>query len=164
MKNANEDQQRLYDIIKKVDYCMFTTHTGRTLRSRPMSTIVRDSGEIAMLSDMRGGKDEEISKNKDVLLSYSDGGKLFASVSGKAQMSTDRALIRELWNPGAQAFWPDGPDDPDVYVILVQPSEGEYWESSGGVISGIKFAYALATGTEPDAGENAKVKLKVVKG
>lgn len=160
MAKLSENQEKLYEIMNKTDFCMFVTHDGKSMRSRPMSTILKESGDVYMLSDQRGGKDDEIRRNPDVVLAYSDGSKRFASVSGKARISTDRALIKELWNPGAQAYWPDGPDDPEVYAIIVSPREGEYWEGNGGIISGIKFAYAIATGTVPDQGDNAKIKLK----
>lgn len=162
-KTMTEDQaqHRLWQLIRKIDYCMFTTHAaGGGLRSRPMSTIVReDDDQIFVLSDRHGGKDEEIHANPDVVLSFANGSTAFVSVNGQAVISNDRALIKSLWTAGAQAFWPDGPDDPDVFAIIVTPDEAEYWEGNNGLVAGVKFAYAIATGSKPDLGENRKVAL-----
>ena len=159
---TNEDAQEiLWQIIRKIDYCMFTTRTAvGAMRSRPMSTIVNDQwNEIILLSDKNGGKDEEIKNDPEVLLSYSNGSSAFASVRGRAVISTDRQLIRDVWSAGAQAFWPEGPDDPSVFAIIVTPGECEYWDGNSGLLAGIKFAYAIATGGKPDLGENRKVSM-----
>lgn len=51
------------------------------------------------------------------------------------------------------------PDDPNVCVLKVVPTEAEYWDTPGVVISSIKMAVAAATGSRPDIGENRKVAM-----
>jgi general stress protein 26 len=36
-------------------------------------------------------------------------------------MTRDNIKANELWNSEAQAWWPDGPTDPDVRVLCVFP-------------------------------------------
>ena len=60
---------------------------------------------------------------------------------------------------GAQAFWPKGPDDPQVVVIHVTPHNAEFWDGDSRIVSTVKFAVALATGTVPSMGDNKKVSL-----
>ncbi|MFC5122636.1 pyridoxamine 5'-phosphate oxidase family protein [Pseudoclavibacter helvolus] len=35
----------------------------------------------------------------------------------------------ELWNPAAEAWFPDGPEDPNVGVLKFTASGGEYWDT-----------------------------------
>ncbi len=46
----------------------------------------------------------------------------------QASVSRDRGLIARLWNPGAQAFWPEGPEGSDVAVITAVPERAEFWD------------------------------------
>lgn len=105
-----DDQTRAWDLMKAIDYCMLVTHAGGSMHARPMSSIVKpDEGKIYFLSDARAAKDEEITANPDILLAYSDGKTKFVSALASATVINDRALVERLWNPGAQAFWPNGP-------------------------------------------------------
>ncbi|MGL4397463.1 MAG: pyridoxamine 5'-phosphate oxidase family protein [Hyphomicrobium sp.] len=154
------DQARVWDMIDAIDICMFVTHRGRDMHGRPMSSIgKRDEGVIYLLTETAAAKDDEIASDGTVFLGYSKGSQHLA-VSGAAKLSADRELVRRLWTPGAQAFWPNGPDDPNVVAIVVQPKMSEYWDGPSGVIAGVKFAFALVTGNVPDFGDNAKVAMK----
>ena len=154
------DQDRVWDMMDEIDFCMFVTNASGRLRSRPMSSIIkRDEGYVYFLANARDAKDEEIASDPKILLAYSNGSSQFVSAEGTARISADRVLVKRLWNPGAQAFWPAGPDNPDIIAIIVRPSTAEYWDGPGTVVSSVKFAYALMTGATPAMGENAKVGM-----
>lgn len=155
-----DHDNRVWELMHDIDFCMFTTQSGKGMRSRPMSSIVKqDEGNIYFLSDRLGGKDEELEQRPDVALAYSNGASKFVSVTGSAAISTDRGLIERLWNPGAQSFWPNGPSDPDVYAIIVTPTAAEYWDGNSGLVAAAKMVWSLATGQQPDLGDNAKVTM-----
>lgn len=154
------DQDQAWAMMSEIDFCMFVTTSATKIRSRPMSSIVKkDEGCIYFLTDARAAKDDEIANNPNILLAYSDGASQFVSVEAKAELSSDRALIKRLWNPGAQAFWPSGPDDINIIAIVARPSFAEFWDGPGNVVSTVKFVYALVSGTKPDMGQNSKVNL-----
>lgn len=150
---------KVWDLIDKIDFCMLVT-TGRSgaLRGRPMSSIgKRDENRIYFLTHAdAGAKDDEVAASPAVHLGYSNG-RAHLSVSGDAALLTDRALIERLWNPGAQAFWPEGPSTPGLTVIAVTPNAAEYWDGPNALVALVKFASALATGNTPDFGDNKKV-------
>ncbi len=151
---------QVWKMMEKLDFCMFVTQAPSGLRSRPMSSVVKkDEGRIYFLTEASSAKDDEIAASPNVLLCYGDGASQFVSTAGTAAVSNDRALIEQLWNPGAQAFWPNGPKDPNVIAIVVRPASAEYWDGHGTVVSSVKFAVALLTGTSPDMGSNHKVAL-----
>ena len=156
-----EDETKVWDLIDKIDICMFVTKAATgSLRGRPMSSIgKREEGIIYFLTHTSAGlKDEELSNAPGVQMSYNNG-RAYLSVSGTARLSHDKALIERLWNPGAQAFWPDGPSTPGVVAIVVAPGDAEYWDGPNAAVALFKFAKALATGSTPDFGQNKKVAL-----
>ncbi len=109
--------------------------------------------------DARRHKDEEIAREPQVNLSFADAGdRKFVSLSGRAEVSNDRAKIRELFGTAAKAYW-DNADDPNIRVLKVVPEEAEFWDSSGKLVGAIKMAAAAATGTRPDMGDNRKVSM-----
>ena len=154
------DLDKVWAIMKKMGFCMLITGEEKDISSRPMSSIVRKgNNDIVMLSEKQSGKDSQIHYNPHVLLNFSDGSNEFVSLKGVAEISENRGLIKELWNPDAQAYFPKGPDDPNMVAITASPREAEYWITNSGLISSVKMAFAIATGQQPDLGENKKVSL-----
>ncbi len=113
----DENQQQLWDRISDVRPTMMTTvEADGTLRARPMWTQ-GDSfdGSLWFFTADDAPKAEELERNPHVCLAY---GKpdddLFVSVSGRASVVRDRAKIDELWNRFAEAWFPEGKDDPHL--------------------------------------------------
>ncbi len=154
------DVQRAWDIMKSLDFCFLVSNTGEGLRSRPMSSIVMHEEEkIYFLSNAAADQLDDILADPMVLLNYGNGSNQFVSASAAAVVTKDRALIKRLWNAGAQAFWPEGPDKADVCVITTTPHAAEFWDGPSGVVSFAKLAVSLVTGSQPDMGDNRKVAL-----
>jgi general stress protein 26 len=153
--------QRTFELMHDMDFCMLVTHGSSGFRARPMSAIVNVEEQIIhMLTDVTSSKDEEIQKNPDILLTFSNGRSLNVALRGKAEVKNDRSLIKQLWNVGAKAFWPQGPDDPSILALEITPLSGEYWEGNNALVGAFKFAAAIATGTQVDAGTNARTAFR----
>ena len=157
---AEEDVARVWKLMKDIDICMLASHDGEAIRARPMSAHPRrEEHAIYFLTSKRGRKDEEIERDGNVCLSFAKpGAGKFLAVTGQARVLNDRALIRDLWDAGAGAFW-DGPDDPDVRVIEVTPHDAQFWEGPHGVVATIAMIGAAATGSPPILGDQRKVDL-----
>jgi general stress protein 26 len=155
------DTDRAWQLMERIAFCMFSSWTGRKLRSRPMGAFVdRDESAIYFLSDARAHTDDEVRQFPQICLAFADPrGQKYLSVSGTAQVSNDRAKIKELWSLPAKVWW-ESPDDPNIRVIKVVPEDAEYWDSPGTLMSNIKMALALAKGTHPDAGDHRKVTMR----
>ena len=54
----------------------------------------------------------------------------YVSISGHAQITNDREMVKSLWSLPAKAWWQDA-DDPNIRVITVNPEEAEWWDSPG---------------------------------
>jgi general stress protein 26 len=80
------------------------------------------------------------------------------SVTGNAAILNDRAKIQELFSTPAKAWWRSA-DDPNIRVLTVTPDDAEFWDSPGSVISYVKMASTVVTGSRPDVGENSKITM-----
>jgi general stress protein 26 len=83
----------------------------------------------------------------------------FAVVRGRASLHQDAARIERLWNPGMQAWFPEGPSDPSITLVRIQGEHGDFWDAPGKAAGIVRFLGALVTGTRPDGGDRVHVAL-----
>jgi general stress protein 26 len=155
------DTDRVWELMRKISICMFANWDGQELHARPMGAYVRkDDNAVFFLTDARHHTDDQIRQYSKVCLAFADtGGQNYVSLAGHAEMSSDRAKIRELWGTPAKAWW-ESPDDPNIRVLKVTPAEAEYWDAPGKTVAYVKIAAAALTGNRPDMGENRKVAMR----
>jgi general stress protein 26 len=157
----SDDVERVWDLMDRIAICMLANWDGQELRSRPMSAFVRRrNNAVYFLTDVCDHKDDDIRAYPKVCLAFADpGGQRFVSLSGRAEVSADRNVIRELWSTPAKA-WFDSPDDPNIRMIKVTPEEARFWEGPGKIVSAVKMALAAVGGQRPDLGESRKVGMR----
>lgn len=157
----NESIETLRDKIKGIRMAMLSTVDKGRVVSRPMSMQeIGPKGTIWFLTSVGSNKVREIGINPSVGLSFSDSGsETYVSVAGMASITNDRALIKEFWNPFLNA-WFDGPDDPTIRVIEIDPVSAEYWVTKGGkIVSILSMIASAVTGKDLEVGENAEITL-----
>lgn len=155
------DIGRIWDLMEQVRFCMLSNWDGTRLHARPMGAFVRrKEGAIYFFTDARAHKDDEIARFPQVCVAFADpNDHSYVSVSGIAEISSDRAKIKELWAIPAKAWWKD-PDNPNLRLIKVTPQDAEFWDAPGNIVSGFKVAFALIKGDVPDhAGQHKKVAM-----
>ena len=155
-----ESAERIWKAAEKMRTAMLVTRSGDALISRPMAAIVkRDEGAIYFLTDRTSGKLDDIAQHPEVSVSFSDSSDYIA-FTGKASVHDDRATVERLWSNAAQAYYPNGPTDPLVIALRVQPNHAELWDGPGTVIAMIKMAAAVATGESVrDIGEHVEARV-----
>ena len=121
---------RVWDIVEKVRVGMLTTQFSAGLRGRPLEARVdRDNGILWFVTDVRGAKDEEIGASHDVGLTFVDeNDHAYLSITARAFVTRDNAKSKEIWRPSDNAWFPAGPDDPNVRVLRIQPITAELWD------------------------------------
>ncbi len=155
----HNDPAKVWQIMKSIDICMFVTLSDGQPQGRPMSTIpMQDEGMIFLLTEATSSGARDVAANPAVLLCY-QGGSDHVSVAGHASIDTDMALVKRLWSPGAQAFWPEGPEASHVVAICVNPDKADYWDGPNPVVAAAKFVFGLITKQAPDMGERGVVNL-----
>lgn len=158
-----ESIKKLQDLMEGIDFCMLTTMDGGHLRSRPMSTQQFEfDGDLWFFTSDNTHKIGEIEKDNRVNVSYSKpDDNTYVSVSGRAEVSKDRAKIEELWSPVLKAWFPEGLDDPNLCLLRIPVEKAEYWDApSSKIVELFGMVKALATGEQADYGENKKINLK----
>lgn len=157
---SNDDVDRVWALMKKIGFCMLSTHDGEDIRARPMAAYVeRDEHAIYFLTDAASHKDEEIERNPHVGLAFADAGdEKFVSVTGRATILNDRQKIKELWSTPAKAWW-DSPDDPSIRVLKITPKDAQYWDRPGKAMSYVKMLAAVVSSSRPSMGNRGKTDL-----
>jgi general stress protein 26 len=133
---------------------MLITHDAAgALHIRPMTTQqVEPPGILWMFMSARGHLAQEIEANPDVLVSYADSGDgAFAAVRGRALAIRNEQKSRELWTAVAGAWFPGGPEDPDLALLRITMASAEAWEpTSGKVAQFLEMASAALTNSVPE--------------
>ena len=154
---------RVWEIIEKIGVCMLTTQFPGGLRARPLEARPdRNAGVIWFVTDKRSSKEHEIEAEHDVGLVFIDTKeKAYLSLTARAQVRPDHAKAAEIWKSTDSVWW-NGPDDPNVCVLLVRPVTAELWDGpASAAVAAFEFAKARHTGEKPNLGENRKVALRM---
>lgn len=129
------------------------------LVSTPMGTQdLDDPGTVWFLTEVDTDKVRAIQADPRVNVHYaSDEG--WVSLVGTAELSMDRARLKELWDASASAFMSGGPEDDTNGLLRVSASSLEYWESPGAVASAFQMVKGVLTRSQPDLGDNQTIPL-----
>jgi general stress protein 26 len=151
-------------VVKQSDNCFFctTVAVGPSGGARPMNVRqVDDEGNLWFLSAGDSHKNAELARDPHVTLyfqgsAHSD----FLHLAGRATVSTDKAKIKELWEPILKTWFTEGVDDPRITVIKVAPIDGYYWDTKhGNAVAGVKMLIGAAIGKTLDDSIEGKVRV-----
>jgi general stress protein 26 len=154
--------ERVWDIIDKVGVCMLTKQAAGRLRARPIEARPdRKAGLIFAVTDVHSAKQDEIEAAPDVGLVFIDAkAKAYLSITARARVMRDTAKIAQIWRKTDEAWWPEGPSDPNVCLLRIEPLGAELWDGPASTARTVfEFAKAWLTGEEPSLGENRKVTV-----
>lgn len=154
----------LYDLIDGIEVAMFTTRRADGhLVSRPMQTQERVVGtDLWFMTNIDTHKLDDLMTDPHVNLAYyKDRTREWVSVSGLAQVSTDRELVRELYKPDWKAWLGDeggdrdgSANDPRIALILVEAVSAVYMKvTKPQPVVLFEVAKAMITGSPPSVGK-----------
>jgi general stress protein 26 len=158
---AQNQLDRVWDIIEQVGVCMLTTGFDGGLRARPLEARPdRNAGVIWFVTDRRSGKEHEIESEHDVGLVFVDGkANAYLSITARAEAQQDHAKAAEIWKSTDNMWW-KGPDDPNVCVLRVRPLTAELWDGPASkAVAAFEFIKARLSGEKPNLGESRKVTV-----
>lgn len=161
MTDTTTEFEQVGKLISKARFAFVTTSTsdGRLL-SRPLAIQERDfDGDLYFFTEDPSPKTEQIATDSHVNVSLQAGDD-YLSIAGTASVTRDQALIDELWNPYAEAWFENGREDPAVALLKVHADSAEYWSvDTPKPIALIKYAKAIITHEQPDVATNTSVDL-----
>ena len=150
-----EGGKKIKELASKNNTCFFCTGiaTGRPITVRPMSVQkVDEGGNFWFLSASDSHKNEDIRMDNNVQLLFQGSGHSdFLSIYGVATVSTDKTLIKDLWEPLLKTWFTGGVDDPRITVIRVETRQGYYWDNKhGDAVALVKMATGALLGKTLD--------------
>ena len=165
---AQTPARTLDDLVEGMKIAMMTTRRGDGhLVSRPMAIQKKAKGaDFWFVTDRTDAKVKELRGDPHVNLGfYKDRTREWVSVAGKAKLSADRALIRELWAPDWKAWFGDeggakdgSADDPRLLLIGVVAHSAHFLsvdEPQPVVL--FELLKGMVTGKRPDIGTEREI-------
>ena len=153
------DTAKLVELTKDSRFVMLTTtDADGQLVSRPMSRQDVDiDGDLWFIATRDSRKVEHIRANPTVNVTVTSQSS-WVSISGRAEVVDDLEKLKEYWSTFAEAWIPEGPEDPNAILIHVDAETAEYWDNPGGRVSSIiSLVKSKVTGQPYDGGDHATV-------
>lgn len=159
-----EAGKKIKELAEKAETCFFCTaiRTGAAVKTRPMSVQkIDESGNLYFLSANDSHKNAEIQQDDSVQLLFQGGAHSdFLNIYGRATISTDKALIKELWKPILKVWFTEGENDPRITAVKVEPVDGYYWDNKhGNAVAFAKMAVGAVIGKTLDDSIEGKVTV-----
>lgn len=125
-------QERLDQLIASFDTAMLVTTSLRGKpRARPMAIAGHDQGGLLYFATRaEDEKLEEVLQHPDVAVTM-QGDNRYLSITGRGRIETDVQLARDMWKPSMKLWFPEGAEDPQLTLILIEPLCAEYWDRAG---------------------------------
>jgi len=165
--NDTKQHEALWDLIKETRFCMLShRHTDGTLHSHPLTTqnkTLEADGCLYFFVARSTEVGQRLQQDGNVNLAYANPDKdTWVSVTGTARVREDMAKKKELFNTMAKAWFPDGPEDPNMELVEVRIDEAEYWNvKENKLLQLLKMGTAAATGHPPKKmGEHGEVQFQ----
>ena len=161
MADEKDGATKVAELAKDIRIAMLTTMDSEGHHiSRPMAQQeVEFDGDLWFFAERNSRKVAHIRSNPEVGVTLTSND-TWISIEGEAEVVDDLAKKKDLWNQWVEAWFTDGPEDPNVVLIKIHAHGAEYWDTPGGrVASVISFVKAKVTGKAYDGGENERVDL-----
>jgi general stress protein 26 len=161
--SLDEAKQKLWSMMKHIQFAMLTTEDGGRLRARPM-VAAQDGfdGTLWFFTHASSHKVDEVGSEQHVGVTYADpSAQNYVSLSGKASLVRDKAEIQAHWSEPVRTWFPKGTDDPEVALLKVDVDAAEYWDApSSSMVQAYGYLKARLAGESPDPGENKKLSFR----
>lgn len=157
------DREQLHRMIADFKTAMLVTRDAHDhLHARPMMTQAREpDADVWFVSALESEKVAEMRAHPVVgVIYYRDADQSYVSLSGRAELETDRQAIQARWQESWRAWFPEGPEQANLVLIKVHAEEAEYWQPEGGQLRVIfDTARAYVTGEKPEINPPAQGRL-----
>jgi general stress protein 26 len=132
--NRTEDPKaHLVRLVKDFDNAMLITkNASDQLRGRPMRIAKADVEQnLWFITSMDSAKIEELMRDPRACITMQKNGE-YISLSGNVHVSNDKGGIEEIWKESYRPWFPEGKDTPDLVLLKVDTTWGEYWDTASG--------------------------------
>lgn len=146
------DLDQLVSVMEDMTIGMFVTLGPDGPRAVPMARQeVAPSAEMWFITGRDTAHASAIEAEPRVVVTFQSRS-AWVSLTGTAALVDDQTKLEELWTTFAEAWMPEGPEDPNAVLLRVRVERGEYWDTPGSRIASlVSFAKAKLTGDTFDA-------------
>ena len=167
MADSSNPREVLWELIKDIRFAMIThAHTDGHLHAVPMTTAnkegMHEDHNLYFLIDKNTELARCVDQSMQINVAYADPGKdRYVSVSAQARLSDELALKEQLYGPMAKAWFPGGPTDPNLRILVARAEHAAYWDvKQNKLVQLLAMAKAAVTGEPPKhLGEHQEVRL-----
>ena len=157
-KTGQEARDKVLELIKSMGFALLGPREGGSgaMHARPMAFRAAEfDGNLWFFTKKSSRKVRELLANPEPLLCFADPGRQnYVSATGKSDIVTDRAKVKELWTEAYRTWFPQGPDDQEIVLIRVTVDHAEYWDVPSSVmVHAYGYIKAVTTGTPPHPGD-----------
>ena len=131
--DQDPDLARIAGLLRGIDVALVTSRQrDGSLHARPMVSQRQDfDGLLWFFTDRESAKVHEVERDHHVSVAYAAPDEArWVTLAGLARIVDDRPRVRALWHPMMHAWFPEGPDDPAVVLLRVEPRQAWCWAGS----------------------------------
>ncbi len=150
----------LTDLLEPGSTLMVGTKPADDWEFRPLTVARVDGSRIEILLDT----------DEDWVRAFNDGDRVSTTMSdnrtntwvaltGTATTTSDPAVIDELWNPFAAAYFDQGRETPGIAVMRIDAEEGRYWSTPSGRIGALVSMVKAKLGNAEQSGEHGDIAV-----
>lgn len=122
-----EVADKFLDKLKASPFVMIGLESDHQ-HSEPMTAQIDDDQPNALF--FFAGRDNRLAAGGAAMAQFaSKGHDFFACLSGEISRDDSRAQIDKLWNNAAEAYFPQGKDDPNLALLRFDVDGAELWEA-----------------------------------
>ena len=167
MADDRHPREKLWELIKDIRFAMVThVHRDGRLRACPMTTANKEGMQEDQNLYFLIGKDSMLAQclanPAQINVAYANpDDDSYVSVAAYGRISDDMALKEQLFNPMAKSWFPQGPTDPNLAVLVARAEHAEYWDvKESRLVQLFAMAKAAVTGEPPrDMGQHQELRL-----
>ncbi|CAF9905116.1 MAG: BLI-3 blue-light-inducible Bli-3 protein [Heterodermia speciosa] len=165
-KTEPELKEKVEDLVNFISSSKFGMMTTRIessglLTSRCMALAAKEGGGVDLLfhTNTESGKTDDLNSDPKINIAFLNSTGEWASVSGEADIITDRETVRKYYSPALKAWLGDledgthdgGPEDPRIGVIKVKAKTATYAIATRTAVGrAIEIAKGTVTGSAPN--------------
>jgi general stress protein 26 len=161
MSNEPAATRPLAEVLSDVRIAMVMTSIDGVWSSRPLTCLEVDHSVLRFLVDATTDWVADLLRAEaTVHVTFSDPKEnSYVSLNGTSFVSADPAEVERLWTAPAAAFF-TGPDDPNVRVLQIDVTDGQWWDGPSGRIGQTIGLLRAAINDDPSmAGDHGIVEV-----
>lgn len=149
---TDDPAKHVADVFEPGDTVMLMTMIDGRHSSRPMTIAGVEGARLSFLVDVTADWYAPVAAGSAAIhVTLADvRHNKFAAINGDSRVSREPGEVALLWSAGAAAYF-DGKDDPNIAVVHVTATDGEYWDSPSGRLGSLLSLAKVAITHRPAA-------------